>query len=127
MKRKLAILDDEPSIAMIIELNLNDSFEINSFQDKDSFETHAAENEIDALILDLNLAGESGRALIGEIRQGHFAKLNSKIPIVILSGEESTSEKIQCLQIGADDYLVKPFNPVELKVRIQRIFSRIDE
>jgi DNA-binding response OmpR family regulator len=47
------------------------------------------------------------------------------VGLIILSGKESTSNKILCLKLGADDYLVKPFNPEELSLRIQNILNRI--
>lgn len=43
------------------------------------------------------------------------------IPVIILSSEDSTSERIRLLEEGADDYIVKPFNPLELKVRVQKL------
>ena len=45
--------------------------------------------------------------------------------LIILSGQDSTSNKIKCLKLGADDYLVKPFNPEELGLRIRNLLSRI--
>tara|TARA_Y100000814_G_scaffold161649_1_gene118056 strand:+ start:51 stop:437 length:387 start_codon:yes stop_codon:yes gene_type:complete len=127
MKRRLAIIDDEPSISMIIELNLSEDYQITSLQDLDEFNQHIQENEVDALVLDLNLSGESGKDLIPLVRGAKFNRVNANIPIVVLSGEDSTDEKITCLNEGADDYLVKPFNPMELKARINRIFARIHE
>lgn len=127
MKRRLAIIDDEPSISMIIELNLSEDYQITSLQDLDEFNQHIQENEVDALVLDLNLSGESGKDLIPLVRGAKFDRVNANIPIVVLSGEDSTDEKITCLNEGADDYLVKPFNPMELKARINRIFARIHE
>ncbi|TXC77119.1 response regulator transcription factor [Luteibaculum oceani] len=125
MKKKLVIVDDEPSISMIIELNLSNDYSIESFLEKSQFIEYANQNAIDALVLDLNLNGESGKTLIPLIRNGEFEKVNPLIPIVVLSGEDSTEEKINCLEDGADDYLVKPFNPLELKARMKRIFSRM--
>lgn len=127
MKKKLAILDDEPSISMIIELNLGKEYEINSLLNIDEFNQHILNHSVDALVLDLNLSGESGRPIIAQIRNKKLATVKSNIPIVVLSGEDSTDEKISCLKDGADDYLVKPFNPMELMARINRIFERINE
>lgn len=127
MKKKLAILDDEPSISMIIELNLGKEYEINSLLNIDEFNQHILNHPVDALVLDLNLSGESGRPIIAQIRNKKLATVKSNIPIVVLSGEDSTDEKISCLKDGADDYLVKPFNPMELMARINRIFERINE
>ena len=112
---------------MIIELNLSEDYQITSLQDLDEFNQHIQENEVDALVLDLNLSGESGKDLIPLVRGAKFNRVNANIPIVVLSGEDSTDEKITCLNEGADDYLVKPFNPMELKARINRIFARIHE
>ncbi|MEY3451472.1 MAG: hypothetical protein RL711_1298, partial [Bacteroidota bacterium] len=46
------------------------------------------------------------------------------VPVIMLSGNEKTADRIECLNLGADDYLVKPFNPQELELRINNLFKR---
>ena len=50
-------------------------------------------------------------------------ELFKSFPVIILSSEESTSERIRLLEVGASDYIVKPFNPMELKIRIRKIIE----
>src|ERR1051325_2279751 len=76
----------------------------------------------DIIIADLNTPVVNGLELIEQVKSSGFF---SSIPILILSGEENTESKIACLEAGADDYLVKPFNPRELEARLKNILRRI--
>ena len=80
------------------------------------------------------LAGEHAHLIISDIRMPEmrgdeflaYLKLNElfkQIPVVMLSSEDSTSERIRLLEEGAEDYIVKPFNPQELKIRIKKILD----
>jgi DNA-binding response OmpR family regulator len=74
------------------------------------------------IIADLNIPQVTGLELLKQIKASSFF---NTIPILILSGEESTDVKIDCLEAGADDYMVKPFNPRELEVRIRKVIDRM--
>ena len=76
----------------------------------------------DLIISDLNIPELSGTELIAQVKASDFFKA---IPIMILSGEESSELRIKCLNAGADDFVVKPFNPRELDARINVILRRI--
>jgi DNA-binding response OmpR family regulator len=76
----------------------------------------------DLVISDLNVPKLNGLQLIEQIKASDF--FNS-IPIMILSGEDSSEMRIKCLDAGADDYVVKPFNPRELEARIKVILRRM--
>jgi DNA-binding response OmpR family regulator len=76
----------------------------------------------DIIISDLNTPEVNGLQLIEQVKSSGFF---SAIPIMILSGEDSTDTKITCLEAGADDYLIKPFNPRELEARLKNILRRI--
>ena len=80
------------------------------------------ENIPDLVISDLNVPKLNGLELIAQIKASDF--FNS-IPIMILSGEDSSEMRIKCLNAGADDYVVKPFNPRELEERIRVILRRM--
>jgi two-component system, OmpR family, response regulator RegX3 len=73
------------------------------------------------VILDINLPGKNGVEICREIR------VNSKVPIIILSARESEDDKVQLLELGADDYVAKPFSPRELVARITAVAKRAEE
>jgi DNA-binding response OmpR family regulator len=77
-----------------------------------------ADEAVDLVILDLRLAGEDGMAIARTLRD------KSAIPIVILTGVRDEADRIMGLELGADDYLTKPFNPRELLARIRTVLRR---
>ena len=76
----------------------------------------------DLIISDLNVPQLSGFELIAQVKASDFFK---SIPIIILSGEDSSDTRIKCLNAGAEDYIIKPFNPKELEARINVILRRM--
>ncbi|MBJ7429120.1 MAG: response regulator transcription factor, partial [Bacteroidia bacterium] len=76
----------------------------------------------DVIVADVNMPDMNGMEFIAQIRNSGFFK---DIPLIMLSGNDGTADKIKCLKAGADDYLVKPFNPEELEARIANILRRI--
>lgn len=74
----------------------------------------------DIILLDLVLPDTDGIALLGQIRA------KSQVPVVVLSGKSDTTEKIVCLEMGADDYITKPFEMRELSARIKAALRRVD-
>ena len=78
----------------------------------------------DLIISDLNVPQLSGFELIAQVKASDFFK---SIPIIILSGEDSSDTRIKCLNAGAEDYIIKPFNPKELEARINVILRRMGE
>ena len=76
----------------------------------------------DLIIADLNTPELDGLGLIEQLKASDFF---DSIPIIILSAEESSVKRIQCLNSGADDFIVKPFNPTELQARINVILRRM--
>ncbi|RYE12403.1 MAG: response regulator, partial [Sphingobacteriales bacterium] len=77
----------------------------------------------DLILSDFNTPQLTGLDLIDQVKSSDFFK---SIPIIILSGEESSEKRIKCLDKGADDFIVKPFNPAELAARIRVVLRRID-
>ena len=76
----------------------------------------------DLIIADLNTPLLGGLQLIEQIKSSDFF---TSVPIIILSGDESSEKRIRCLDAGADDFIVKPFNPAELKARIRVVLRRM--
>lgn len=118
------VLDDEPSIGIILKLNLSDKYEVFTGLSINDFK--ANNQKIDGLILDLNIGADNGMQVLDTIRQGKYTNINNEIPVIVLSAEEDTKTKIECLEAGADDFMVKPFNPKELKARLNRMLNRIN-
>lgn len=75
---------------------------------------------INIIICDINLANTSGHDFIEYVRSTEFYH---DIPIIVLSSNDSSGDKIKALQIGANDYLVKPFSPEELLLRIENLLA----
>ncbi len=76
----------------------------------------------DLIIADLNTPKLGGLQLIEQVKNSDFF---GSVPIIILSGEESSEKRIKCLDAGADDFVVKPFNPAELQARIKVVLRRM--
>lgn len=77
----------------------------------------------DVIVADLSMPEMDGYEFIQHIRSSGFYR---KLPLIMLSGNENTADKVKALKYGADDYLVKPFNPEELEARIENIFRIIN-
>lgn len=117
--KKILIVDDKISIGKILNMYLSKEFEIYYFENP----VRAIgwmENGItpDLIISDVRMPIMSGHDFLFYLKGN---SLWQDIPVVMLSSEESTIERINLLQMGAADYILKPFNPMELKVRINRL------
>jgi DNA-binding response OmpR family regulator len=119
---KILIVEDDQFMQAILQKFLNTTYEI--IMKTDGMEALAfmqSGNLPDLIISDLNTPKLDGLALIEQIKLSDF--FNS-VPIIILSGEDSSEKRVACLDAGADDFIVKPFNPAELKSRINVILRR---
>src|SRR5205823_12450548 len=76
------------------------------------------DNAIDAVVLDLRLAGEDGMQLARKLRE------QSMIPIIMLTGKRDEADRVMGLELGADDYITKPFSPRELLARVRAVLRR---
>ncbi|PKP42565.1 MAG: two-component system response regulator [Bacteroidetes bacterium HGW-Bacteroidetes-10] len=121
MKKKVLIVDDKQTIAKIIQVYIADTFECIYFDDPIKAIAWLQESNMpDLIISDINMPNMNGVEFLDYIKKNDLFK---SIPFVILSGEDSTSQKIELLEKGADDYISKPFNPMELKVRLKKIIE----
>ena len=122
MKKNILIIDDELSIRILLENYLKKDYNVVTKNDgMDALKWMEEGNIPDLIVADIQMPNLDGYEFIKNIRASGFFK---HIPIIMLSGIESSSEKIKCLKLGADDYIVKPFNPEELSVRIEILLSR---
>ena len=118
MKRKILAIDDEKSIRFIVENTFNKEFEVTTLSNgMDALYYIQSGNLPDVIICDVEMPVMNGFDFIKRIRESGFF---DEIPLIMLSGKEECADKIKCFEMGADDYVVKPFNPKELIVRIKR-------
>ncbi len=118
MKKKILAIDDEKSIRFIIENTFNKDFEVTSISNgMDALFYLQSGNLPDLIICDVEMPVLNGFEFIRRIRESGFF---DEIPLIMLSGKEESADKIKCFEMGADDYVLKPFNPKELIARIKR-------
>lgn len=119
MKEKILIVDDEKEIADLVELYLsNEGYQIYKFYNGTEAKACIDTQELDLAILDVMLPDLDGFALCRSIRQSHF------YPIIMLTAKVEDRDKINGLTMGADDYVTKPFNPIELAARVKTQLRR---
>ncbi len=117
MKKILAI-DDEKSIRFIIENTFNKDFQITTMSNgKEALYWMQSGNLPDLIICDIEMPVMDGFEFIKKVRSSGFF---DDIPLMMLSGKEESKDKIKCFEMGADDYVIKPFNPKEIIARIKR-------
>ena len=116
---KIGIVDDEAGMrdALVALLSENE-FEPVPMESSADFAVVRKSVKLDLVIIDLQLQGESGLELAMEIRR------TEDLPIVMLTGRGDETDKIVGLEVGADDYMLKPFNPRELIARIRAVLRR---
>ncbi|MCK9219681.1 MAG: response regulator [Bacteroidales bacterium] len=118
MKKKILAIDDEKSIRFIIENTFNKDFDIKTLSNgMDALFYMQSGNLPDVIICDVEMPVLNGFEFIRRVRESGFFE---EIPLIMLSGKEESADKIKCFEMGADDYVLKPFNPKELIVRIKR-------
>ena len=124
MNKRLLAVDDERSILMILNFVFSKKYEvIQKTNGKEALLWMQDGHIPDVIVADLNMPEINGFEFIQHIRSSGIFR---EIPLIMLSGNENTADKIRCLRAGADDYLVKPFNPEELEARIDNIFRRMN-
>lgn len=116
---RIFLVDDEKEIADLIELYLkNEGFDVIKCMDGKSALEKIRTQAFDLAILDVMLPDVDGFTLCSEIRKKH------KFPVIMLTARTSDSDKISGLTLGADDYVTKPFNPLELVARVKAQIRR---
>jgi len=116
---RLLVVDDQPELRALLTRYLGEQgFEVEAVADGAAMERHLAREAVDLVILDLMLPGEDGLSLARKLR-GQGGQ-----PIIILSARGDEVDRIVGLEVGADDYLAKPFNPRELLARVRAVLRR---
>lgn len=118
-RAKIGIVDDEAGMRdALVALLIENHFDPVPMENSADFLVIRKSVEFDLVLIDLQLKGESGLELAMDIRR------NGDLPIVMLTGRGDETDKIVGLEVGADDYLLKPFNPRELIARIRAVLRR---
>jgi len=119
MAEKILILDDEQEIADLVELYLkNENYAVFKFYTAQEALNCIETTELDLAILDIMLPDTNGLSICQKIRDAHT------YPIIMLTAKDTETDKITGLTLGADDYITKPFRPLELVARVKAQLRR---
>lgn len=119
MVNKILVVDDEKEIRNLIEIYLkNEGYDVIKARDGEEALEILEKEDIHLIILDIMMPKIDGIEVCKRVRE------NLNIPILMLSAKSEDMDKIQGIMTGADDYLTKPFNPLELSVRVKAILRR---
>jgi len=122
MNEQIAILDDEPDILELVSVNLKkNGFRVRAFPDAESFYQYLDAEAPDLILLDLMLTDADGFEICKFLKKSErFAAT----PVIMLTARVTETDKILGLELGADDYVTKPFSPAELTARIKAVLRR---
>ncbi len=122
MPKKILVVEDDVGISKLLKLHLNDlSYEVVIIGDGENGLQLGRQTDFDLIILDLMLPGLDGLEVCRRLRN---ASINT--PILMLTAKSSELDRVLGLELGADDYLTKPFSFKELQARVKAIFRRIE-
>ena len=118
-KKQILIVDDKEQIAKILYAYLQADYDCHYVQNPlHAIKRLLAGHMPDLIISDIRMPEMRGDEFLMLLKQDELFR---QIPVIMLSSEDSTSERIRLLESGADDYIVKPFNPMELKLRVKKL------
>lgn len=119
MKQKILVVDDEAELRQVLRATLEmEGYDVLEAADADGMRQIFSEDEIDLVIVDLMLPGEDGLSLT------RYLKERSDVGVIILTGKGESVDLIIGLEMGADDYIAKPYNRRELLARIKSVLRR---
>jgi len=115
----LLVVDDDPELRELTQAYLEQQgFNVECVESGEAMDEFLATRSVDLLILDLMLPGEHGLSIAQRLKK------HSQMPIIIVSAQGEDVDRIVGLEVGADDYLAKPFNPRELLARVRAVLRR---
>jgi two-component system phosphate regulon response regulator OmpR len=118
----ILVVDDDPDIRELLEDYLGEQgYTVIAMASADAFRKALSEHDPDVVLLDVGLPGEDGLSLARHVRE-HF-----NVGIIMVSGAGETVDRIIGLEVGADDYLAKPFDPRELHARVKSVLRRYQD
>ncbi len=119
---KILVIEDDPAILRLLQRGLSmEGYQVETATNGESGLKLFQEKQPDLIVLDLMLPGMDGLEVCQRIRQ------KSKLPILILTAKDAVQDRVEGLDAGADDYLVKPFNLEELLARIRALLRRTEQ
>jgi two-component system alkaline phosphatase synthesis response regulator PhoP len=117
---RILIVEDEPDIALGLQRDLTlEGYDVEVLGDGDAALARARSESFDLILLDVMLPGKDGFAVCRELRRS-----GRRMPIILLTAKAHEAEKVLGLELGADDYVTKPFSPMELRARIKAALRR---
>lgn len=120
MEKKILIVEDEPNIAQTIIFTLEKSgFDVTHGASITDAKNYLVKEEFDLILLDIGLPDGNGFEFCQEIRR------TSQVPLFFLTARDEEIDRVMGIELGADDYITKPFSPRELAARIKAIFRRM--
>lgn len=120
MSARLLIVEDEVVTRnTLTRLFQQEGYDVFDAADGMQMQRIMARQQIDLVIMDVNLPGKSGLELAEKLRE------NENIGLVFLTGRDADEDRLLALELGADDYLIKPYNPKELIIRVRNLYRRI--
>ena len=118
-EKHILVVDDEPAICELVQSYLSaEGFRVSTAQDGEAMRRVMASGPVDLVILDLMLPDQDGFSLTRYLRE------HSDVGIIILTGKGETVDRVVGLEMGADDYLAKPFDLRELLARVRSVLRR---
>lgn len=124
-KKTILVVDDEADIRELLKYNLElEGFSVELVADGDGALKALKSHEVDLILLDLMLPGTPGLEICKHLKRD--PRMES-IPIIMITAKSSETDVIVGLELGADDYITKPFSPKEVVARVKAIFRRVDE
>ena len=118
--RILAVDDDPDALAAIAMAMRSETVHVDEALDIPAAEVFLAAHDYDLVLLDIQMPQRSGTELLAAMRQRH-----DQTPVILVTGVDTVEEKVRTLELGADDYLVKPFYPRELRARVDAVLRRM--
>ena len=117
---RILVVEDEPGIALALEDDLtSEGYEVDVVRDGQTATERARQQSFDLILLDVMLPRKDGFDVCREVR-----RTDRRTPIIILTAKTQEAEKVLGLELGADDYITKPYSPRELRARIKAVLRR---
>ena len=115
----LVVDDDEDLRSLLLLVLEGEGYPVRVASDAAGAISEVERGEVDLVVLDISLGKDDGRMVLGRIRE------MGNLPVIFISGKSDTADRVLGLRLGADDYLPKPFSPVELVARVESVLRRV--
>jgi DNA-binding response OmpR family regulator len=125
VKPNIIVLEDDPDIASLVEYQLHQAgFAVHVCASGDKVMSAARENSPMLFLLDIMVPGNSGFEVCRQIRESRDL---AKVPVIFLTAKSAEADRVRGLDMGADDYITKPFSPRELIARVRAVLRRFEQ